>query len=225
MTTDTKKAHLTYVNGRGLSESIRIIMAATGIEFQETFLQNKEQFETLRKAGDLLFMQVPLLEIDGMKLVQTNAIIRYIARKYDMYGKTLEEKTRIDMLNEGARDFLRPFIGVGWVTASTEDDLKKIREKILPRYLPIFENEVSRSTSGYLVGDNISMVDLTLLECLLNCDDYIPGVLDDFPKLKAFQNKVSSLPRIKAFLDGPQRKGKMTEEYIRHCKTLGMSAN
>ncbi|XP_077869351.1 glutathione S-transferase 3-like [Saccoglossus kowalevskii] len=181
MTTDTKKAHLTYVNGRGLSESIRIIMAATGIEFQETFLQNKEQFETLRKAGDLLFMQVPLLEIDGMKLVQTNAIIRYIARKYDMYGKTLEEKTSMRCLAE-----------------------------------------VSRSTSGYLVGDNISMVDLTLLECLLNCDDYIPGALDDFPKLKAFQNKVSSLPGIKAFLDGPQRKGKITEEYIQHCKTLGM---
>ena len=32
--------------------------------------------------GELLFGQVPMLEVDGLKLVQTNAIVRHLARTY-----------------------------------------------------------------------------------------------------------------------------------------------
>lgn len=46
--------------------------------------------------GDLLFQQVPLVEIDGMKLVQSKAILHYIAAKYDMFGKDLKERVMYD---------------------------------------------------------------------------------------------------------------------------------
>lgn len=42
--------------------------------------------------GSLLFQQVPMVEIDGMKLVQTRAIANYIATKYNLYGKDLKER-------------------------------------------------------------------------------------------------------------------------------------
>ena len=42
--------------------------------------------------GSLLFQQVPLVEIDGMKMVQTRAILSYIAAKYNLYGKDLKER-------------------------------------------------------------------------------------------------------------------------------------
>jgi len=35
---------------------------------------------------------VPLVEIDGMKMVQTRAILSYIAGKYNLYGKDLKER-------------------------------------------------------------------------------------------------------------------------------------
>ena len=46
--------------------------------------------------GDLLFNQVPLLVIDGEKLVQTNAIVRHLARTYPGLAKdaSQKEKTR-----------------------------------------------------------------------------------------------------------------------------------
>nr|XP_006813792.1 PREDICTED: glutathione S-transferase A2-like [Saccoglossus kowalevskii] len=170
-------------------------------------------------AGDLLFMQVPMLEIDGMKLVQTNAIIRYIARKYDMYGKTLEQKTRIDVLYDGARDFIMKFLNIGW-NKSMEEDSKDVKENAVPRYLPVLEKELCGTSSGYLVGDDLSMADLAVLESLLYCDDYFPAVLEDYPKLKEFKDRLSSLPRIRAFLNGPQRKRKLTEEDILHGKKV-----
>lgn len=39
-----------------------------------------------------MFQQVPMVEIDGMKLVQTKAILHYIAGKYNLHGKDLKER-------------------------------------------------------------------------------------------------------------------------------------
>jgi hypothetical protein len=44
--------------------------------------------------GCLLFGQVPLVEIDGMMLTQTRAILSYLAAKYNLYGKDLKERLR-----------------------------------------------------------------------------------------------------------------------------------
>ena len=38
--------------------------------------------------AELLFQQMPLLRIDGMNLVQSGAIARYLARKAQFYGDT-----------------------------------------------------------------------------------------------------------------------------------------
>ena len=37
------------------------------------------------------FLQVPMLEIDGLNIVQCDAILRYLARKNNMLGSDLAE--------------------------------------------------------------------------------------------------------------------------------------
>ena len=49
--------------------------------------------------GDLVFGQLPMVEIDGMKLVQTKAILNYIAGKYNLYGKDLKQRAMYDPLS------------------------------------------------------------------------------------------------------------------------------
>lgn len=39
-----------------------------------------------------MFQQVPMVEMDGMKLVQTKAILNYIAEKHNLHGKDLKDK-------------------------------------------------------------------------------------------------------------------------------------
>ncbi|CAH1228020.1 GSTA4 [Branchiostoma lanceolatum] len=134
----SEKARLTYFNGRGRGESIRFMLGAAGIEFDEVFLETKEQLEELRARGDLLFLQVPLLEIDGMKMVQSGAMMRYIARKASLYGKDDKESARIDMLADGVRDFQLKFLQIPFQSDPTEL-LALIRDKDLPRYLPIYD--------------------------------------------------------------------------------------
>lgn len=52
----------------------------------------------LSQDGSLLFQQVPMVEIDGMKLVQTRAILNYIATKYNLYGKDAKERALYGIL-------------------------------------------------------------------------------------------------------------------------------
>ncbi|XP_070572817.1 glutathione S-transferase A4-like [Ptychodera flava] len=211
-------AKLTYFNGRGLGEGVRFMLAAAGVPFMESFVTEKEQLEKLRTDGKLTFMQLPLLEIDGLCLVQSRSIVRYLARKHGMDGKTPEEKARVDILTEGGRDFMASFDPPGF--QSDEEILVKIKTKTLPRYLPIFDKILSSSSSGYLVGDSLTYADMILLEALLNTEEFLPGSLKDFPKLQEFKDKISSLPQIKAFLEGPQRKPKNTPEYVANVKRV-----
>lgn len=43
-----------------------------------------------------MFEQLPLVEIDGMKLIQSKAILHYIAGKYNLFGKDLKERVMYD---------------------------------------------------------------------------------------------------------------------------------
>ena len=62
---------LTYFAGWGLAEQTRWVLAATGVEWEQVALETHEEFTALRDDGSLLFRQLPLLEIDGLKLTQS----------------------------------------------------------------------------------------------------------------------------------------------------------
>ncbi|KAG9328190.1 hypothetical protein JZ751_016308 [Albula glossodonta] len=54
--------------------------------------------------------QLPYLEDGDRKIVQSNAIMRYIARKHNMCGESEDEKIRVDILENQAMDFRNGFV-------------------------------------------------------------------------------------------------------------------
>ncbi|KHJ90795.1 glutathione S-transferase protein [Oesophagostomum dentatum] len=70
---------LTYFNGRGLGECARQIFALADQKYEDVRM-TQETFPALKPK--LPFGQVPLLEEDGKELAQSNAINRYLARKF-----------------------------------------------------------------------------------------------------------------------------------------------
>ncbi|XP_078069360.1 glutathione S-transferase alpha-4-like [Mustelus asterias] len=215
------KPKLHYFNGRGRMESVRWLLAAAGIEFEEEYLETREQYEKLLKDGALLFEQVPMVEIDGMKLVQTNAILNYIASKYNLHGKDIRERALIDMYAEGARDLMvlvmrRPFLPA----AERESNLVMINNKAKNRFFPAFEKVLSKQ-SGYLVGNQLSIADLQLLEVILMIEENAALILSDFPQLQKFKVKISSIPRIHKFLQpGSPRKPPPDDHYVQTAKEV-----
>ena len=63
-------ATVTYFFGRGLAEHIRFLLAAVGEPFTNRCLSTAEELDELRARGDLAFNQLPLTELDGLKMVQ-----------------------------------------------------------------------------------------------------------------------------------------------------------
>ncbi|NXW43269.1 GSTA3 transferase, partial [Nyctiprogne leucopyga] len=210
------KPRLTYFNGRGRMEPVRWLLAAAGVEFEEIFLETREQYEKLIKDGVLMFQQVPLVEIDGMKMVQTRAILSYIAGKYNLYGKDLKERALIDMYVEGISDLMQMILMFPFSPPEAkEKNLDSIKERATNRYFPVFEKVLKQHGQEFLVGNKFSWADVQLIEAILAVEEKIPAVLSGFPQLQAFKVRMSNMPTIKKFLQpGSPRKPPPDERYI-----------
>ncbi|NXC51283.1 GSTA3 transferase, partial [Penelope pileata] len=210
------KPRLTYFNGRGRMEPVRWLLAAAGVEFEEIFLETREQLLKLIKDGALLFQQVPLVEIDGMKMVQTRAILSYIAGKYNLYGKDLKERALIDMYVEGIADLMQMILKFPFSPPEAkEKNIASVAERATKRYFPVFEKVLKQHGQDFLVGNQFSWADVQLLEAILAVEEKIPAVLSGFPQLQAFKTKMSNMPTIKKFLQsGSPRKPPPDERYV-----------
>ncbi|XP_059137297.1 glutathione S-transferase-like isoform X2 [Peromyscus eremicus] len=144
----TGKPVLHYFNGRGRMESIRWLLAAAGVEFEEELFETREEFEKLIQGGALMYEQVPMVEIDGMNMVQTRAILRYIAAKYDLYGRNLQEQAWIDMYVEGLRDLSDMIMYFPLsLPEEKEINLEYILQRATTRFFPVYEKEFKVRTS------------------------------------------------------------------------------
>lgn len=75
-----------YFNGRGKADPVRFVLEAAGLEYDDVFLTSRQDFLDLIDEGTLDFSQVPVLQINGHNLVQTRAIIGFIADSYGLNG-------------------------------------------------------------------------------------------------------------------------------------------
>lgn len=80
------EAHLTYDHDHDQWEVYKV---------NESFTSGGIAFVSSAD-GALMFQQVPMVEIDGMKLIQTKAILNYIAEKYNLHGKDLNDRVMYD---------------------------------------------------------------------------------------------------------------------------------
>ncbi|XP_058033253.1 glutathione S-transferase-like isoform X1 [Ahaetulla prasina] len=216
------KPKLHYTRGRGKMESIRWLLAAAGVEFEEQFLETNEDLEKLRSDGSLLFQQVPMVEIDGMKMVQTRAILCYIAAKYNLYGKDLKERALIDMYVEGTTDLMGMIMMFPLQPAENKEKQRAlIIERATTRYLPVYEKILKDHGQNFLVGNQFSWADVHLLEAILMVEEFKSDALTKFPLLQAFKTRISNIPTIKKFLQpGSQRKPPLDDNMLAQIKKI-----
>ncbi|GAB1284836.1 Glutathione S-transferase A3 [Apodemus speciosus] len=219
------KPVLHYFDGRGRMEPIRWLLAAAGVEFEEKFLKTRDDLARLRsgekqmekfptgfwwklQAGSLMFEQVPMVEIDGMKLVQTKAILNYIASKYNLYGKDVKERALIDMYTEGVADLEIMILYYPYMpSGEKEASLASIKDKARNRYFPAYEKSAEEPWTRLPRWQQAEQADVYLVELLYHVEELDPGAVDNFPLLKALRTRVSNLPTVKKFLQpGSQRK-------------------
>mmetsp|Transcript_46175 Transcript_46175/g.121021 ORF Transcript_46175/g.121021 Transcript_46175/m.121021 type:complete len:820 (-) Transcript_46175:515-2974(-) len=195
-------ARLTYWDGRGNAEIIRLALAASGTEWHEGValddprfknISSEEQMKQLMSAGVLAFDQLPLLELDGLFLVQKMATIRHIARTRGLYGSTPAEAARIDIAVEGLMDY------------RSSKPLKAGNG----RYLPLFERLVRANCDGaqattYFVGSKMSIADVVFFWIMAEREEY-EAYLEPYPLLKALYALVGASDGIATYMSSGRR--------------------
>ncbi|XP_042527889.1 glutathione S-transferase A3-like isoform X1 [Dipodomys spectabilis] len=215
-----EKPVLHYFNARGKMESIRWLLAAAGVEFEEEFIASPEDMAKLKTEGSVMFQQVPMVEMDGMKLVQSRAILNYIATKYNLYGQDAKERVLIDMYTEGMTDLNEMFILLPMASKEEKPDkIATIKDKTKNRYLPAFEKVLKSHGQDYLVGNRLSRADILMVELLYYIEELDASLLDGFPLLQALKTRISNLPNVKKFLQpGSQRKPPLDEKVLEEAR-------
>jgi glutathione S-transferase len=189
---------LTYFNGRGRAELSRLVFAAAGIAFEDVRLE-KEQWPALKPSTP--FGQLPILEVDGVKLCQSNTIARYLARKFNLAGKTELDQARADMIVDCFEDTVKPILSFFFEKdeARKAELKKKFLEEQLPTSLGLLEGilKANNNGDGYFVGSELTWADLSFLilvgwVTLAGADSQ----LANYPKLTALRSRVEKLPKI-----------------------------
>lgn len=195
---------LSYFNMRGRGEFNRLLFAALGVEYQDHRIE-RQQWPELRPT--MPFHQLPVLEVDGVRICQSSAIGSYLAHTYGIAGKTVVDQARAvmivecinDVLGKNLRDFIFETDDVKRKEASEKYAAEQVTPALVALEKMLIEN---KGGDGYLVGDDLTWADVKLLAYVGVLQSmHIDSVLDKVPKLKALVQRITELPRIKAYLE------------------------
>ncbi|XP_071479199.1 glutathione S-transferase alpha-4-like [Diadema antillarum] len=218
------KPRLTYTASRGFSSAIRIALAAAKIEYEDAYLATREDFLKLIETGKLMFKQIPLLEIDGKNLIGSDCIIRYVCKKGGLMGKTSDEEIKIEMLSHGARDMLKAGLVMFkfFEPERKDQELQRGLKEARERYLPVFEKTLTDNSSGFLVGDCLSMADIVFYDSvsIISDDPDLEKELANFPKCRAFIEHFRNQPGLKEFMVGPHNFPLLSEKFVQVVKDI-----
>eukprot|EP01100_Stratorugosa_tubuloviscum_P012891 TRINITY_DN6265_c4_g1_i1.p1 TRINITY_DN6265_c4_g1~~TRINITY_DN6265_c4_g1_i1.p1 ORF type:complete len:210 (-),score=115.52 TRINITY_DN6265_c4_g1_i1:86-715(-) len=198
------KPKLTYFNLRGRAEVIRYLFEELQVEYEDFRFEMTEKdnvMNPLKADGTLAFGQVPLLQIDGINIVQSKAAARYIGNKYGLGAKNAQQEALIDILALGLDDASFG-LGVAWRAGDKRDELMaKYAQEELPKWLGYYETLLKKNNSGtsFFVGDSLTWVDFAIFDFLCWLDRF-PNSLDNFESLKAFKQRIASRPKIAAWI-------------------------
>ena len=102
-----KGAELHYFFLRGLGEVPRLLLELTQTPYDSVMYFSRKDPKDKEYKAIAPFGQMPLYtddELGGTWLAQQGAIVRHIARRLGLGGKTSKDEALIDMLFEGAKD-------------------------------------------------------------------------------------------------------------------------
>lgn len=175
------------------------MFAAAGIEYTDERIA-REDWPGKHKEGTP-FGQLPVLEVDGVKLCQSNTCARFLARKFNLAGKTEIDQAQADMIVDCLEDSIKPILSFFHEKDETRkaESKKKYLEEQLPAFLTLLEALLKSNHGGdkFFVGTELTWADLAFTIFVGWTAMVSDGsALDKFPKLKALKDRVEHLPKI-----------------------------
>lgn len=195
---------LTYfdIDG-GRAEPIRIALHAAGIAFEDHRI-SFDEFSEMRSSAR--FTCVPVLEIDGDQITQSNAISRYVGKKADLYPADDLQALYCDEVLGALEDLSNQ---IGRTFGLKGDEFRMAREKLVDGWLSIFlrglDQLLVRGGGKYFADNKMTVADL---RAFVQTRSLGTGILDYVPKdivqrvapgLFEHEKRIEADPRVIAY--------------------------
>jgi glutathione S-transferase len=190
-----KLTYFDFAGGRG--EDCRLALHIAGVEFED----NRIQGETWRELKPSTpYGSLPLLEVDGEPLAQSNAILAHIGRRHDMHPTDSWKAAKHEAILNSCEE-LR---GKATPVISIKDEEEKVtaRKAFADDYLQRWGASMEKQIAGpFIEGDKISVADLKLYNVSNwfikgGVDHISTDVFKDFPKLSALHQAVKNHDKV-----------------------------
>ena len=203
-------ATLYYFAGRGVADQVRWLMSYSGIKWTQRVVATRDSFSQLVESRQLPFGQVPMLQIDRMELVQTQAIIRYLAGRGNLLPKDAADHVKCDMLAESLRDLIDVLTAAPFHRVRDERFPDKVPEEGRDHHMiKTFFAHAKRleycialnGKSPYLVGDSPTYVDVLAVHAITwFIEECGARIMDRFSRLINLQHLILENEGLRTFL-------------------------
>mmetsp|Transcript_41958 Transcript_41958/g.48287 ORF Transcript_41958/g.48287 Transcript_41958/m.48287 type:complete len:219 (+) Transcript_41958:38-694(+) len=161
------KLHYFDVNER--VDAIRTLLYFKGIDFED-FIISKEKWEELKNTGIYPLKQLPLLEIDGVVLEQSSAILEYLGMKYDLGPQNLNERFLVSYYIASVDDLYSPNL---WSEdeKAKEGTIKFLEAEIYPvQFSDMEKNFLAQKANetGWLISGRPTIADMKVVANFTN---------------------------------------------------------
>mmetsp|Transcript_5605 Transcript_5605/g.9692 ORF Transcript_5605/g.9692 Transcript_5605/m.9692 type:complete len:220 (-) Transcript_5605:77-736(-) len=198
---------LGYWKIRGLAQPIRLLLNYVGVQFEDMRFEqgdpptfDRGAWTSVKTTFGLDFPNLPFYidEESGVKMTQSNAILRYIARKHDssLLGANPDDMWKVDMLMEESMDFRNAIVRLVY----NRDYPNLIDDWVKSYLVPRLESLARFLNHDWFAGSHITVPDFIFYELLDQVRIMAPGCLDKHANLLAFLSRFEKLPAIAQYM-------------------------
>lgn len=194
---------LTYFDtDGGRAAPVRIAFHAAGMDFEDHRISFPE-FGEVR--SNLRFTCVPVLEIDGQAVTQSNAMSRYIGKMAGLYPEDGLQALYCDEALEACEDLLHALVKTFGLEG---EELRQAREKLVDGWLTVYLRglgEILARGGEYFADNRLTIADLKLFVITAwlrsGALDHVPQNLVEriAPNLVEHQERVEAHPVVTAY--------------------------
>ncbi|CAF0940900.1 unnamed protein product, partial [Brachionus calyciflorus] len=144
--------------------------------------------------------QLPYLTIDGIKIPQSSAFARLVARRFNLTGSDDLEQAKTDAVVDTVTDLQNAYYSIAFKENSEALVSKFLAEDAISHLEKIEKIVTLYGTEGYSVGSSLKWSDLHLFDVTSNLLALNVNILDKYPRIKAVRRTVESNEKINAYL-------------------------
>jgi glutathione S-transferase len=206
---------LRYFNIRGKAEAFRMFFEMAGIEYTEERFSRDEWFSSKKKEykekGISLFGQVPVVSVGNKHMCQSLAVLRYFAKKKNVYGDNEDEQYTCDMLMDGVEDWRSAHVRIVY-NPDYDTLVGGYVQNTVPVHLENFEHFLSmkydKNTNKrvlFVWENRWNLADIMVFDMLENILRLDATILQKYPLLAKFHEQFKNEPAMKKYLQSGKR--------------------